>query len=383
MNIRHLRAVAAIVRSGSVTKAARLVNLTQPAVTQGVAKLEQQLGLPLFERGSGRMVPTEAGRMLAARAEAALRLIASPRVTATQMRALVALARTGSTAAAAARTGLSEASLHRAVADLSLGLGARLAERRGRGLVLSARGHAVARSFRLAEAELKSALAELAALQGREVGRISIGAMPLSRARLLPAAIAAFRRDHPEVELAIAEGSHVELIGPLRDGDIDVMVGALRDPAPGDDLVQHPLFVDRPVVLARAGHPLASTKRPIGLDAFGQHGWVLPAETTPLRRQWRHMFEAAGRTPPPVPIESGSVMMVRQLLVQSDFLTLLSPDQVTVELEAGWLVRIADAPGDISRTIGLTSRADWRPTRLQQRFIAILETEAARIVASS
>jgi DNA-binding transcriptional LysR family regulator len=83
-----------------------------------------------------------------------------------------------------------------------------------------------------------------------------------------------------------------------------------------------------------------------------------------------------------VPIECGSVIMVRQLLVQSDFLTLLSPDQVAVELEAGWLVRVADAPGEISRTIGITTRADWRPTRLQQGFITALETEAAAISRS-
>jgi molybdate transport repressor ModE-like protein len=379
MNIRHLRAVAAIVRSGSITGAARLVNLTQPAVTQGVAKLERHLGLPLFERTPGGMVATEAGRMLAARAEEALRLIASPRVTATQMRAFLALARTGGYGGAAALTGLSEASLHRAVADLAVGMGQRLADRRGRGVALTPRGRAIARRFGLAEAELRSAVAELAALQGREVGRISIGAMPLSRARLLPNAVAAFHHAHPGTEIAIAEGSHADLVGPLRDGDIDLMVGALRDPAPGDDLDQRPLFVDRPVILARAGHPLASVSGSLGAEDFVRFGWIVPAEGTPLRRQWQLMFAAAGLETPPVPIECGSVIMVRQLLIHSDFLTLLSPDQVAVELEAGWLVQIANAPGEISRTIGVTTRADWRPTRLQRRFIAALEVEAERI----
>lgn len=380
LNIRHLAAVTAILRTGSVTQAARLVNLTQPAVTQGIARLEQQLGLPLFTRGAAGMAPTEAGRLLAARAEVALRLIASPRVTATQMRAFMALARAGSYPAAATRTGLSEASLHRAVADLAVGLGHRLVERRGRGIMLTARGQAMARAFRLADAELRSARAELAALRGLEIGRISVGAMPLSRARLLPAAVAAFHHRHPGVEFALLEGSHAELIGPLRDGEIDLLVGALRDPPPGDDVVQQPLFVDRPVVLGRAGHPLASASGPIGLDRIGQFAWVLPGGDTPLRREWRQMFEAAGRAAPAVPIESGSVMMTRELLMQSDFLTLLSPDQVAVELEAGWLVRIADAPAAISRTIGLTTRADWRPTRMQRHFIAALETAASTLV---
>ena len=44
------------------------------------------------------------------------------------------------------------------------------------------------------------------------------------------------------------------------------------------------------------------------------------------------------KPPPAVPIESGSVMMIRQILIDSDFLTMLSPDQVAVELEA---IRVA------------------------------------------
>jgi DNA-binding transcriptional LysR family regulator len=83
-----------------------------------------------------------------------------------------------------------------------------------------------------------------------------------------------------------------------------------------------------------------------------------------------------------VAIECGSVIVVRQLLVEGDFLTLLSPDQVAVELEAGWLARIGPAPGDPSRTIGITIRAAWRPTAMQRRFIALVEREAACIAGA-
>ena len=110
LNIRHLQAVAAIVEAGSISAAARSVNLTQPAITQGIAKLEAQIGTSLFERRPGGMSPTEAAYVLVPRVVAALRLIASPRVTSTQLRAFVTLARAGSYAAAAARIGLSEAS---------------------------------------------------------------------------------------------------------------------------------------------------------------------------------------------------------------------------------------------------------------------------------
>jgi DNA-binding transcriptional LysR family regulator len=59
------------------------------------------------------------------------------------------------------------------------------------------------------------------------------------------------------VDVAVVEGSHAELVGPLRDGEIDFMLGALRDTAMLDDLVQEAAFEDRPALVMRAGHPLA------------------------------------------------------------------------------------------------------------------------------
>src|SRR5664279_4649996 len=66
LNLRHLRALAAIVARGSMSAAAEVVSLSQPALTQGLAKLEAQLGAALFDRRADGMLPTEAGRALAA-----------------------------------------------------------------------------------------------------------------------------------------------------------------------------------------------------------------------------------------------------------------------------------------------------------------------------
>ena len=117
-NIRHLAALAATVRHGTITRAAAAVNLTQPALTQAIARLERDLDCALFEREPSGMRATQPALLLARRAETAIARIGSPRVTATQMRAFLALARSGSYAGAAAETGLTPASLHRAVTDL-------------------------------------------------------------------------------------------------------------------------------------------------------------------------------------------------------------------------------------------------------------------------
>lgn len=378
-NIRHYAALAATVRHGSLTRASRAVHLTQPALTQAIARLERELGVALFERGPSGMAPTAPALLLAPRAEAAIAHIGSPRVTGTQLRAWLAVARAGSYAAAGEATGLSAASLHRAVADLSVALGQRLVDRRGRNIALTEAGRKRARGFGLALAELRAGLAEVAAWRGRATGRIAIGAMPLSRARWLPGAIARFVALHPGTDIAVIEGSHAELVGPLRDGEIDLLLGALR-PRAGDagpeqgGLVQEAVFEDRPALMMRPGHPLLSAAPPDGA-ALHRYPWILPARGAPLRQLWEDMMRAAGSEPPHVSIECGSVLTVRQLLLSGDGVTLLSPDQVAVELAAGVLASLPP-PVPVTRTIGITTRDTFHPTGAQADLLSILREYA-------
>jgi DNA-binding transcriptional LysR family regulator len=376
LNLRHLRATVEIAERGTMNAAAIAVNLTQPAITQALARLETMLGATLFERRHDGMVVTQAGALLVPRFRAALDHIASPHVTMARLRALLALADGGSYPAASAATGLSMPTLHRAISDLALSLRRPLVRRRGKVVELTDAGARTARAFRLARVELIAALAELAALGGRETRSIAIGAMPLSRARALPDAVSRFLRKRPEVRLTILEGSRAELVEPLRNGAIDLMIGALRDPLREEDFAQVPLFDDQPVVIARAGHPLAGGRAT--LAELAHYPWVTAAPGAPLRESWESLFAEGGLPPPAVPIESGSVMTIRQLLIGNDFLTLLSPDQVSVELEAGWLCRIDTDAMPASRTIGMTVRASWRPTVVQAEFMADLQAVAQR-----
>src|SRR6185295_16635479 len=72
MDLDRLRLFLAIVRSGSMTAAARAVHLTQPAVSRSVQLLEDAIGAPLFVRAGRSIVLTAAGRALVPRAEALL-----------------------------------------------------------------------------------------------------------------------------------------------------------------------------------------------------------------------------------------------------------------------------------------------------------------------
>lgn len=380
-NLRHLAAIARISELGTMNAAAEAVSLTQPAITQALGRIEAQLGVSLFERRHNGMVETDAARVLVPRFRAALAHIGSAHVTMSRLRALLALAEAGSYVGAAAMTGLSLPSLHRAVNDLALSLRRPLVVRRGKAVVLTEAGKAMARALRLGRLELETALAELAAYHGNEQRSLAVGAMPLSRARVLPAAITRFVRRHPQVRLRIVEGSRLELVEPLRNGVIDLMIGALRLPLMEPDLAQTALFLDRPVVVGRLDHPLASTGgagRDPSLADMAAYPWIIAASGAPLRDAWEQMFARGGLGLPDVLVESGSVMTIRQLLIDSDCLTLLSPDQVAVELEAKWLTTIAPAPEGLARTIGVTTRASWVPTAVQSDFLAELAAVSPR-----
>jgi LysR family transcriptional regulator, regulator for metE and metH len=64
LEIRHLRLVAAIAETGSVTRAGNCLHLTQSALSHQLRDAEEQLGAALFERKSRKMTLTAAGERL-------------------------------------------------------------------------------------------------------------------------------------------------------------------------------------------------------------------------------------------------------------------------------------------------------------------------------
>ncbi len=64
MNIRQLAAFQAVISAGGVARAAEVLHVTQSAVSQQVALLEQDCGFALFDRRSNRLRPTKEAEAL-------------------------------------------------------------------------------------------------------------------------------------------------------------------------------------------------------------------------------------------------------------------------------------------------------------------------------
>lgn len=64
MNLRHIEIFHAVYTNGSVSGAARALNVSQPSVSKTLRHAESLLGFPLFERANGRLIATEDAHML-------------------------------------------------------------------------------------------------------------------------------------------------------------------------------------------------------------------------------------------------------------------------------------------------------------------------------
>jgi DNA-binding transcriptional LysR family regulator len=63
MNVRHLEIFWAVMHSGSQHEAAKLLGLSQPAVSKLLRYTESRIGVPLFRRSKGRLHPTPEGEV--------------------------------------------------------------------------------------------------------------------------------------------------------------------------------------------------------------------------------------------------------------------------------------------------------------------------------
>jgi LysR family transcriptional regulator, regulator for genes of the gallate degradation pathway len=402
-NLRHLRLLVATVAKGSLTRAADHVHISQPAASQAMARLAEVFGARLLERAGNRIVPTPEGRIVAHRAgralahlsEAGRRLSRAQRgtngglaadllerhATMPQLKALAAFAEAGSFSGAARALGQTEPSIQRASREVERIAGVALFDGSFRALRLTPAGETLSRHAALMLKEVAAAQAELREREGRFDGRLVVGTLPLVRTRIVPEAVVALTARYPEAKIEIVDGPYEQLAHSLRMGTCDLLVGALREGSVAPGLDEEVLFRDGLAIVARAGHPLAG--HPLTGSDLAGYPWVLPRRDTPSRaildrlmQGWGLDLQERGH------VETGSLVALRGILTASDALTILSPRQIEVELDAGLLAVLDLALPPTDRPIGVSTLAGWQPTALGLAFLEELRRAAAPAAVS-
>jgi LysR family transcriptional regulator, regulator for genes of the gallate degradation pathway len=383
-NIRHLLAVAAVVRMRHVGRAANLVHLSQSATTQAIAGVEASLGEQLFERTRTGLTATDAGVAFGKRIERAFEHLEAGKqvlgekapplqrlVTTAQLRAFTAVVEAKSYSLAARQLGLSQPSIHRVTREFERLSGTQLLRPTRRGIEPTQTARALSQAVSLALEEIRQGIDELREWRGVVDGPLSIGCLPLARSFLLPTAVTRFLTLHPDIKMQIADGSYTELLHELRHGRLDLIVGALRLTSAPADIQQEVLFSDPLSIVVRAGHPILSEPEP-GPERLAQLDWIVSPEGTPARTQFAQFFEQAAVATPRRLIECSSPVATRALLVQSERASVISASQVSYEVKLGVLEMLPAPILGRSWPIGITTRRDWHPTNAQERFRALL-----------
>lgn len=391
-NLRHLRAFCVVAAHQSISRASEEVFLSQPAITQAIAKIEQALEVELFTRRTDGVFITEAGKLFLVRAKRAQEFIGTgvaearrcaqvkngegfdhldQLVSGVQLRALIAIANTGNFSLAAKRVGISQPSLYRAARDLERLSGMTLFNKTGQGIELTPAAEVCARYAKLAFSELTQGYMEIEEYKGNDSGRIVIGTMPLARTYILPTAINQVLEKRPGVQISVIDGRYEDLLHGLRYSEIDILIGALRDPPPIDDVMEEAIFDDELALFVRSGHPLTQ-KRMITIEELADYPWITPREGSPTRNKFEELFSKCQLPLPSSLIEASSLVLIRGLLLDSNRITILSAHQTRHEQEQGLLVQLPFELGDTRRPIGLTTRKDWHPTTTQAKLVDAL-----------
>ena len=284
------------------------------------------------------------------------------RLTLRQLEVFAALARTGSTRAAADRVARSQSAASTALAALETALGAPLFDRAGRRLVVNENGRALLPlTISLLEhaGELQSLFTRAPPAPLRMAASFTIGEY------LLPALIARWKQAKPQATARLVIGNTSEVIDAVVAFDVDVgfIEGRQRHP----DVVVRRWLADELVIFAAPNHPLAGRKA--SRAELTAASWVLREPGSGTREASdRWLLEKL--RPLRIELELGSSEAVKRVVAAGVGIGCLSRNAVAEALAAGWLAEVQTRLPRAERALSIVVHRERRPGRTAQAFIA-------------
>jgi DNA-binding transcriptional LysR family regulator len=287
----------------------------------------------------------------------------------TRLRVFREVVERGSFSAAAEALSFTQPAVSRQIATLEREAGTQLLQRMPRGIRLTEAGRILLGHAEAILGRMVAAQTQIDAVARLEAGRLRIGSFSTANATVVPRAIAAFSREHPQVELSLTEGVSSSLIPRLRAGELDV--GLATDPAEFElddldvvDLVDDPMLVALPL-----GHRLAHKPR-LRLRDLREETWI-EGERPDCGRPLFRACAIAGFEPR---IRFGAEQWLgKQGLVAAGVGVTLIPGLAVAGVREDIVLRsLADAP--TRRVVALLPEGYRAPAA--EPFVAVLRTEA-------
>jgi DNA-binding transcriptional LysR family regulator len=257
------------------------------------------------------------------------------RVTLTQLKVFLAVARSGSVKAAASSLGVTEPAISGAVAVLRKELGDPLFLRSGGGIELTPGGRRLAATA----AEMLGLAAQTRRSVGEsEPGQLTVAASPMVAEDIVPWLLDAFTARQPGLEtgtLAVAPSAFVEL---LRDRRADVALGP-RPPLGGTPPLASAPFLRFSLVVVASPERARHLRQPVPAGQLARQPWLVGPDGAD-RGTLTGDFLAALAVEPGRVSTYPSAATALQLVGEGEGLTLSFRHTVRAELQRGSLVTV-------------------------------------------
>lgn len=277
MDSRKLRYLSAIVEHGSMSQAAMELNISQPALTKSIKSLQDELGVPIFEKKGRHLIPTKYGAALAEHA-------------------------------------------------------------------------------RTIAIETDRAMSKIESLRANATGRINIGVSPSIITSIASTAIALFLAKHPQAMISVREALAEDLFESLLSGQIDLMVSGMPRYLVSNAITREVLLEDTLEAATRNRHPLTKKTRLKLADTL-KFGWILPKNNRGVRELLQEAFLTQGLDLPRIIVESDSALFGHSLAANSDSILIIS--QASLRTLGAPKLTSLQLPGFArQRTIGMIYRDD-------------------------
>jgi DNA-binding transcriptional LysR family regulator len=262
-----------------------------------------------------------------------------------QLRAFLALARTGSFTAAARRLHLTQSAISHAIRSLEDTLGCRLVHRSARKVALSSYGIELLQHAEGIEERMQQARTALRSLDASPRGTLRIGCPTAVAQFILPAVLREFQVAWPKFEIKVLPGESPAVVEQILRDDVDVGIIIAPDGEAG--LATQPVFEDEITFVVAPTHPWAGKK-----GAWQQMAAQTFIISTRQSYTWDLVSEslrATGLTPGTL-VELGSSEAVRETAMTGYGVGICAAWTVARELAGGQLVSVAPPCGRIRRS---------------------------------
>ncbi len=215
------------------------------------------------------------------------------------LRTLTTVIRTGSFADAARRLGYTGSAVSQQIAALERAVKVPLFERDAHSVRPTAAGEFIGERATDSLAALGSLEDDVRGMFMGSIGRLRLGSFPTASERLLPRTLAAYARQHPDVEVLLDEGEPNELIALLQVAELDMVLVYRYNlvPRPWPRAMTATRLLDEPLVLLLPkDHRLAGSGA-VPVDDLQDETWISTREGTSAASCLRRMCAISGFNP--------------------------------------------------------------------------------------